>query len=93
LLGLYLHVERGWTGRDVQRAHMRLARPQGRGPGRKEWPRFTAPEERGSVTAADVMTAAESERRAAIDRWCRSVWDAWQESHAEIRASAVRELG
>src|SRR5262249_47222235 len=93
LLGLYLHLERGWTGREVQKAHMRLAQPQGPGPGRKEWPRFPAPQERGTLTVADVMAAPEHERSAAIDRWCRSVWDAWKVSHEEVRAWTARELG
>src|SRR5690349_20552503 len=43
LIGLYLHLERGLTGRQVQRVHMLLGQPRGRGPGRKDWPRFPLP--------------------------------------------------
>src|SRR3954464_9787599 len=62
LIGLYLYLEKGCTGREVQLAHMRLAKD-----GRKEWPYFKLPEHRGSITAADVLRApAGPERDAAI---------------------------
>ena len=49
--GLYLHVERHFTGRDVQRVHMKLAR-------RKEpWPVGALPVARGAITALDVAAA------------------------------------
>jgi hypothetical protein len=71
LAGLYLHVERGFTGRDVQRVHMLMARD------RRSWPRFELPSDRGALTEADVMTApAGAERDAAIHAWCVSVWNA-----------------
>lgn len=81
LAGLCLHLEHGFTGREVQRAHMRLAR-------RKEsWPAFPLPLDRGSVTPADVLAAAPGpERLRAIDAWCGSVWSAYAPSHAKVRA-------
>lgn len=85
LLGLYLHLEKGFTGRQVQRAHMQLAQPHGRGPGRKDWPRFPLPRSRGTITAADVMAAPPGQRVIAVDRWCRSVWEAWHESQEQVR--------
>lgn len=88
LLGLYLHLEQGFSGRAVQRAHMQLAQPSGRGPGRRVWPRFALPSDRGCLTACDVMAASEQERPEAIDRWCRSVWSAWVHSHAAVAALA-----
>lgn len=84
LIGLYLHLEKGFTGRQVQRAHMQLTQPAGRGPGRKDWPLFPLPKDRGRMTACDVWAAPEPERAKAIDQWCRSVWEAWRESHAAI---------
>ena len=72
LAGLYLHVERGFTGRQVQRVHTLLA---ARG---RTWPRCPLPEHRGALGAADVLAApAGAERDAAIDAWCRAVWDAY----------------
>jgi hypothetical protein len=72
LAGLYLHLERQYTGREVQLAHMQMAREK------RAWPAFVLPEHRGSMTAIDVLAAPEGrERDAAIDAWCQSVWDAF----------------
>lgn len=71
LAGLYLHVERGLSGRQVQQAHMRMART------RREWPALALPESRGAVTASAVLAVpAGDERDRAIDAWAASVWDA-----------------
>lgn len=72
LVGLYLLVERGWTGKQVQKAHMRLARQK------HTWPAFALPADCGSLTPVDVMRAADGpERDRAIHDWCRSVWTAF----------------
>jgi hypothetical protein len=82
LIGLYLHVEIGFSGRQVQRVHMKL------GQRKRTWPSFSLPSERGSITARHVMAApAGPERDRAIDSWCASVWDAFSDSH-----HAVEEL-
>lgn len=71
LVGLYLHVEHGWTGRAVQNAHMRLATQPER------WPTGSLPAARGTLTAIDVLAAsAGPERDAAISRWAANVWEA-----------------
>jgi hypothetical protein len=57
LVGLYLHVEKQFSGRRVQRVHMELARSK------RRWPPFTLPHERGAMTAADVMAADGAESR------------------------------
>src|ERR1700730_9203459 len=56
LVGLYLHVEKQFSGRQVQRAHMQLARQNRQ---KRPWPRFVLPGNRGSLMAVDVMTASE----------------------------------
>ena len=87
LIGLYLHVERGFTGRQVQRAHMMLARRT------RDWPAFPLPEFRGSMTALDVMAApAGPERDRAIDAWCVTVWEAYRDS-ASVVARLAHEHG
>jgi hypothetical protein len=87
LVGLYLHLERGFSGRQVQRAHQQLARHK------RTWPSFALPQDRGSMTAADVMMApAGAERDRAIDAWCRAVWDAYREHHAAV-ATLLRDHG
>ena len=72
LAGLYLHLERQLTGRQVQLAHMKMARQK------RAWPIFTLPEDRGAITAIDVMRAPEGEERdRAIGAWAESVWRAF----------------
>jgi hypothetical protein len=79
LIGLYLHVEKQFSGREVQRAHQFLA-------GRKRlWPSFPLPSDRGSLTAADVMAVpAGSKRNKAIDNWCVAVWNAFRNNHQRV---------
>lgn len=79
LVGLYLHVERGFSGRQVQRVHMALAKRK------RVWPVFPLPQERGRVTVFDVFAAAEGrERDTMIDLWCASVWQVYRQSHHSI---------
>jgi len=86
LIGLYLHVENGCTGREVQAAHVRLARDK------RAWPRFSLPGARGAITAADVIAAAPgSDRDRMIEAWCRSVWEAFAESHEMVAQLVPRE--
>lgn len=75
LVGLYLHVEKGRTGKQVQMAHMKLAR-------RKQiWPTIPLPQSRGSITVDDVLAAPEGpERDEMIHHWCASVWEAFSDS-------------
>lgn len=87
LIGLYLHLEKKFTGKQVQRAHMKMARQ------RKEWPRLPLPENKAAVTVADVLAAAPGAARdARIEAWCVSVWAVWQASREEIVRIAKTEL-
>jgi hypothetical protein len=87
LAGLCLHLEHGFTGREVQRAHMHMGKAGG------PWPAFGLPSERGDPTAADVLAApAGPERFEAVDRWCLSVWRAWHASHERVEFF-LRERG
>lgn len=87
LVGLYLHVEKQWSGKQVQRAHMRLARPK------YAWPAFSLPRDRGSLTVVDVMEAPEGpERHRAIHAWCASVWTAFAGSRKTV-AELLRRHG
>lgn len=88
LIGLYLYLEHGFTGRQVQLAHMRMARH------RKPWLSFPLPGERGNIQVSDVLAAEPGAcRDAAIRTWCESVWRAWAHARAEIAALAHSELG
>lgn len=80
LVGLQLHVEAGFNGRQVQDFHMKLARHK------VPWPELPIPEDRGQMTVHDVLQrSAGPERDAAIHQWCSVVWDAWATAHAIIR--------
>jgi Family of unknown function (DUF5946) len=72
LVGLYLHVERGRTGRRVQLVHMQLAKRK------RRWPTWSLPTERGKMTVHDVIRSRPgAERDTAIGAWCASVWQAF----------------
>lgn len=81
LVGLYLHVERRFTGRAVQRAHMQMARRK------RDWPAFVLPVARGDITAETVIAVpAGPARDAAIERWCESVWSAFAANRSVVIA-------
>ncbi len=87
LIGLYLYVEKQFSGRQVQEVHMKLGR------NKREWPSIQLPKDRGSMTAVDVLAAsAGPERDMAIDQWCRAVWSACEGNGKSI-AELLREHG
>jgi hypothetical protein len=88
LVGLYLHIERNYSGKDVQRVHTLLARH------RRQWPTFALPEHRGDITVSAVMAAPPGPPRdAMINHWSASVWEAYRASHASVVALVRAELG
>lgn len=88
VMGLYLYLEKNFTGRQVQLAHMRMARQQ------KSWPHLRRPTRQASLTVADVVaTEPGPERDAMIRQWCAAVWEIWRESRSQIVALAQAELG
>lgn len=79
LIGLYLRVEKGFSGKQVQRVHMRLGREK------HAWPAFVLPDYRGAMTAMDVVAVPPGpERDRAIDTWCASVWGAFGDSRQSV---------
>ncbi len=79
LIGLYLLVEKHFNGRQVQRVHMRLAK------GPRAWPRFFLPENRGSMTATEVLSSPEGPQRIrAIHAWCTAVWTAFIDNRETV---------
>ena len=81
LVGLYLYLEEGFTGREVQRAHMQLAKRL------EPWPVGALPADRGAITAIDVLSSSEGAARDAMIRaWAQAVWDAYTGSRAEVMA-------
>ncbi|MCE1253571.1 MAG: DUF5946 family protein [Anaerolineae bacterium] len=79
LAGLYLHVEKQFSGRQVQLAHMKM------GQEKQQWPVLSLPADRGVITVANVLaTPAGPERDKMIHQWCISVWDAFSENRQVI---------
>lgn len=87
LVGLYLFLEKYFTGRQVQRAHMILGRHQ------KSWPTFPIPKEQSTIMIFDVLKEKPGTTEdAMIKKWCESMWDEWVESQSAIRDLVEREL-
>ena len=81
LVGLFLQVEHGFSGREVQRVHMELARKK------RDWPRVKLPADRGAITAVEVLRAAEgAERDRAIHEWCAAIWSAFVANREQVVA-------
>jgi hypothetical protein len=79
LVGLYLHIEKHYSGKEVQIAHMRLAKKK------QQWPIFDLPAHRGNIGVSYVLRAKPGpERDRAINEWSVSVWEAWSESHTKV---------
>jgi hypothetical protein len=81
LVGLYLYVERGFSGRQVQRVHMLMGRRK------RAWPKFVVPARRPSILVSEIVATPPGFQRArAIASWCRAVWEAWRMNRATIIA-------
>jgi len=52
LVGLYLHVEKQFSGLQVQQVHMKLGRSK------RQWPSVCLPEARGRITVVETQQLA-----------------------------------
>ena len=87
LIGLYLHIEKKFTGKEVQNAHIKL------GKHRKKWPKFNLPENRGNINILDVINVLKGPKRdEMINEWCISVWEAYRGSHRTVAYLVQTEL-
>jgi hypothetical protein len=83
LIGLYLALEKGYTGKQVQRAHMQIARVQ------KDWPRLEPPGSPGSITVMDALRANDGpEKDTMIRKWMAAVWFCWANQQAWVRETS-----
>ena len=88
LVGLYLHLDRGFNGREVQQAHMRLATP------RRTWSMPELPKHRGAIRVGDVLAAVPGDEfEVMVDVWCMSVWQRYEHLHGYIAETCAVELG
>jgi hypothetical protein len=87
LAGLYLAVERGFTGRQVQKTHVMMASRS------KQWPRFEPSPGAWALTVADVLKVEPGPGRdQELLRWCASVWAAWSSEQKRVREMVDRFL-
>ncbi|MDO6430269.1 DUF5946 family protein [Flavitalea sp. BT771] len=79
LVGLYLYVEKGYTGRQVQQMHGDIAKRT------KEFPAVDLPQKRGNITVADVLQKPPGPARdQMIEAWCAAVWEAFKENREVV---------
>lgn len=72
LAGLYLAIEKGYSGKEVQLAHMKMAK------NKSLIPDISLPVDKGTITIATVLQSPPGEQRdRIIIEWCRSVWQAY----------------
>lgn len=87
LIGLYLALEKSYTGREVQRAHMKLARSK------RQWGEFEKPSTRATINVLDVLhEQAGPARDAMLMNWAAAVWAWWIHAHEWTRETCVRLL-
>jgi hypothetical protein len=87
LIGLYLALEKGYSGRQVQLAHMELGRTK------RTWAWFDPPAEYG-MTVADVLQAEPgADRDAALMKWAAAVWQSWSHARDWTRKICAQLLG
>ncbi|MEM6685513.1 MAG: DUF5946 family protein [Bacteroidota bacterium] len=79
LVGLYLYLEKDYTGREVQLFHMKMAKHK------LQWPIISLPENKGAITVKDVLAAtSDTEKDTKIKQWCKAVWDAFADNRSII---------
>jgi hypothetical protein len=80
LVGVCLASEYGFNGKEVQSAHIQLARIK------TQYPQLALPDFRGATTIADILNVAPgASRDAALRAWCKDVWQFCAEHHDMIR--------
>ena len=77
VVGLYLLIEKGYTGRQIQEAHITLSK-------HKEFlPEIELPTKRGGITIINVLDN-ETNRDDMIKQWCAAVWEVYKPSKEVI---------
>ena len=81
LVGLYLYIEKGYTGKQVQNMHLKLSQ------GSKTFEPFDLPVEKGDITIVDVIQVEPGLKRdAMIKSWCEDVWSAYKHERPRVAA-------
>lgn len=89
LMGLYLMLEKGFSGKMVQREHKNIADMNME----KVWPKFPHKKREFAMDVFGVLnTPPGEERDKAIRKWCQAVWDGYADVQEEIRKWIKEEL-
>jgi hypothetical protein len=87
LIGLHLAFERGYTGREVQDAHVLLGKLHER------WPGFTVTRKADEVNGSNVLQNISKDNYGQLlAKWGKSVWDSWKPEHENVRKLVDRYL-
>lgn len=87
LAGLYLALEKGYSGKEVQQAHLIFSKDK------SNMPRMILSANRGKITVKNVLEAeAGIERDEMIMRWCTSVWEACKNNRDAVISFCRRHL-
>jgi hypothetical protein len=86
LIGLYLALEKGYTGRQVQLAHMELGRTK------RRWAWFDPPAEYRLVVVDVLHAETGADRDAVLMKWAASVWEAWSHAQGWTRQACAQYL-
>ena|ERR1035437_1812829 len=88
LAGLYLFIEKNYSGKQVQMAHVRMSK------NKKVWPVVSLPDQKGEISILNVLdTPPGKQHDLMIKLWCNSVWQAFDENHETIASLVKTELG
>ena len=80
LVGLYLFIEKDFTGKEIQEFHTLMSNTK------IKQPNFELPKNRGEVNIDMVLKAEIGEvRKRMIKIWCCSIWKAFNNSHSEVK--------
>ena len=80
LIGLYLACQKGYTGKEVQKAHMQLGKV------RRDWPGFGKPLRVNALTVVEVMNGINKKNcREQVMNWANTVWKDWSPAHETVK--------
>jgi len=85
VIGLYLYIEKGYSGKEIQDLHTKIANTK------KELPKLKIPKEKATITISNVLEArSEIERNEKIKEWSASVWEIFKDQK-DIIENFLRE--
>lgn len=79
LAGLYLTLEKKYSGKEVQNAHILFSKKT------KKFPLLCLPDSRGKIRVNQVLAASPGpDRDTLIKQWCQSVWEAYKSEQEKV---------